>query len=105
MSSSSKSSTSHGRRIAAITIIGTAIVLPLVIFVLGPNMPPGKATEVAKGQVTDNTVLLVVMTPFTVFILGYLGYAIAAFRAPKGESELRTARRCAATCPRRSHGS
>ena len=70
-------------------MIGTAIVLPLVIFVLGPNMPPGKATEVAKGQVTDNTVLLVVMTPFTVFILVYLAYAIWAFRAPKGETELR----------------
>ena len=82
-------SNSHGRRIAAITVIGTAIVLPLVIFVLGPNMPPGKATQVARGQVTDNTVLLVVMTPFTVFILGYLGYAIWAFRAPKGETELR----------------
>jgi cytochrome c oxidase subunit 2 len=82
------SRSSHGRRIAALTVIGTAIVLPLVIFVLGPNMPPGKATEVAKGQVTDNTVLLVVMTPFTVFILAYLAYAIYAFRAPKGETEL-----------------
>ena len=83
------SNNTHGRRIAAITVIGTAIVLPLVVFVLGPNMPPGKATEVAKGQVTDNTVLLVVMTPFTVFILGYLVYAIVVFRAPKGETELR----------------
>ena len=26
-------------------VIGTAIVLPLVIFVLGPNMPPGKGTR------------------------------------------------------------
>ncbi len=80
---------SHGRRIAALCVIGTAIVLPLVIFVLGPNMPPGKATPVAKSQVTDNTVLLVVMTPFTVFILVYLGYALWVFRAPKGETELR----------------
>jgi cytochrome c oxidase subunit II len=79
---------SHGKRVAALTVIGTAIVLPLVIFVLGPHMPPGKATAVARGQVTDNTVLLVVMTPFTVFILVYLGYAIFAFRAPKGEQEL-----------------
>ncbi|HUZ82622.1 MAG TPA: cytochrome c oxidase subunit II [Gaiellaceae bacterium] len=80
---------SHGRRIAALTVIGTAIVLPLVIFVLGPNMPPGKATQVAKGQVVDNTVLLVVMTPFTVFILVYLVYAVVAFKVPKGETELR----------------
>ena len=83
------SRSSHGRRLAALTVIGTAIVLPLVVFVLGPNMPPGKATQVAAGQVVDNTVLLVVMTPFTVFILVYLGYALVQFRAPKGESELR----------------
>src|SRR6476646_4303908 len=76
---------SHARRIGALTLIGTAIVLPLVIFVLGPNMPPGKRTTGAASQVTDNTVLLVVMTPFTVFILVYLGYAIARFRASKGE--------------------
>jgi cytochrome c oxidase subunit II len=83
------SRSSHGRRIAAITVIGTVVVLPLVLFVLGPNMPPGKATEVAKSQVTSNTVLLVVMTPFVVFILVYLVYAILTFRAPKGETELR----------------
>jgi cytochrome c oxidase subunit 2 len=79
---------SHAGRIGALTLIGTAIVLPLVIFVLGPNMPPGKRTTGAASQVTDNTVLLVVMTPFTVFILVYLGYAIARFRAAPGE-ELR----------------
>ena len=82
------SSRGHGARIAALTLIGTAIVLPLVVFVLGPNMPPGKGTPVASSQVTDNTVLLVVMTPFTVFILVYLAYALVAFRATKGE-ELR----------------
>ena len=80
------SSRSHGQRIAALTVIGTAIVLPLVVFVLGPHMPPGKGTPVASSQVTDNTVLLVVMTPFTVFILAYLAYALVVFRAPKGES-------------------
>ena len=59
-------------------------MLPLVIFVLGPNMPPGNRTTGASSQVTDNTVLLVVMTPFTVFILVYLGYAIVGFRAQAG---------------------
>ncbi len=78
----------HAARIAALTVVGTAIVLPLVIFVLGPNMPPGNRTTGAASQVTDNTVLLVVMTPFTVFILAYLAYALFAFRAPAGE-ELR----------------
>src|SRR5665213_102700 len=74
----------HAARIGALTVVGTAIVLPLVIFVLGPNMPPGHRTNSASSQVHDNTVLLVVMTPFTVFILVYLVYAIFAFRAASG---------------------
>jgi cytochrome c oxidase subunit 2 len=75
----------HGHRIAALTIIGTIVVLPLMIFVLGPNMPPGKGTDVGAGQVTDNTVLLCVMTPFTVFILVYVLYSIIVFRADKDD--------------------
>ncbi len=71
----------HGTRVAALTTIGTIIVLPLVIFVLGPNMRPGKATDVGKSQVFSNTVLLIVMTPFTVFILVYVLYAVIVFRA------------------------
>jgi cytochrome c oxidase subunit 2 len=51
-------------------------------------MPPGHRTTGASSQVTNNTVLLVVMTPFTVFILVYLGYAMTTFRAQAGE-ELR----------------
>ena len=82
------SRTSHGRRIAALTIIGAAIVLPLVVFMLGPNMPPGTRSGAASAQVTDNTVLLAVMTPFAVFILVYLVYAVAVFRPPRGEAAL-----------------
>jgi cytochrome c oxidase subunit II len=70
----------HAARIAALTVLGIVIVLPLVIFVLGPNMPPGKGTDVGKQQVFDNTVLLIVMTPITVFILVYLVYALYTFR-------------------------
>jgi cytochrome c oxidase subunit 2 len=78
----------HAARIGALTVIATAIVLPLVLFVLGPNMPPGNRTTAGSSQVRDNTVLLVVITPFTMFILVYLGYAIFTFRAAPGE-ELR----------------
>ena len=75
----------HGERIAILTTIATIITLPLVIWVLGPHMPPGHRSDTAQGQVTDNTVLLVVMTPFTAFILVYLGYALTVFRATPGE--------------------
>jgi cytochrome c oxidase subunit 2 len=75
----------HARRITVLTVIGTIIVLPLMIFVLGPNMPPGKNTNVGESQVFDNTVLLAVMTPFAVFILTYLLYSVFAFRADPAE--------------------
>jgi len=75
----------HAERVAALTVVATLIALPLVIWVLGPNMPPGKSTDVGRQQVTDNIVLLVVLTPFTMFILVYLGYALFTFRAAKGE--------------------
>jgi cytochrome c oxidase subunit 2 len=79
------SSWSHGRRVAVLTALATVIVLPLVIFVLGPNMPPGKNTNVGDQQVFDNVVLLVVMTPFAMFILVYLVYAVVAFRVRDDE--------------------
>jgi cytochrome c oxidase subunit 2 len=79
---------SHFMRLALLTTVVTVIVLPIVIWVLGPNMPPGKGTDVARAQVFDNTVLLVVLTPFTVFILVYLIYTLVVFRAGKNE-ELR----------------
>ena len=75
----------HAVRIGALTLIATAIVLPLVVFVLGPNMPPGNRTTAGEAQVRDNTVLLVVMTPFAMFILVYLAYAIVVFRAQPDE--------------------
>jgi cytochrome c oxidase subunit 2 len=75
----------HGARVAALTTIGTIIALPFVIFWLGPNMPPGKSTNVGDSQVFDNTVLLIVMTPFTVFILVYVLYAVFVFRADVNE--------------------
>jgi cytochrome c oxidase subunit 2 len=75
----------HSKRIAALTTLSTIIVLPLVIFVLGPNMPPGKGTDVGAAQVTDNTVLLVVLTPFTMFILVFLLYSVFAFRVKDGD--------------------
>ncbi|HEY2326212.1 MAG TPA: cytochrome c oxidase subunit II [Gaiellaceae bacterium] len=77
---------SHGRRVAVLTVVATLILLPIMIFVLGPNMPPGKGTDVANSQVLDNTVLLVVMTPFAAFILSYLFYAAIAFRVPDSDT-------------------
>jgi len=70
----------HLRRIALLTIGSSLILTPLVVFVLGPHLPPGNATVQAAGQVRDNTVLTAVLTPLICLILGYFGYALVVFR-------------------------
>jgi cytochrome c oxidase subunit 2 len=74
----------HARRFTAIWLIASLIATPLVIFVLGPELPPGKASAEAAGQVTDNTVLLAMATPVLLLVLIYLAYAVIVFRQPKG---------------------
>jgi cytochrome c oxidase subunit II len=74
----------HARRFGAIWLIGSLIAIPLVIFVLGPDLPPGHGSDVASGQVTDNTVLLAMATPVLLMVVIYLIYAVIAFRQPRG---------------------
>jgi cytochrome c oxidase subunit 2 len=70
----------HFRRIAVLTIVASLIATPLVIWVLGPHLPPGHGSKQASGQVTDNTLLTAVMTPLICMILVYFGYALIVFR-------------------------
>ncbi len=70
----------HLRRIAVITVAASVVVVLLVIFVLGPHLPPGKASAQAAGQVRDNTVLTAVLAPVICLILAYFAYALIVFR-------------------------
>jgi cytochrome c oxidase subunit 2 len=74
----------HLRRFLAIWIVASLIALPLVIFLLGPELPPGHGSEQASGHVTDNTVLLAMATPVLLLVTIYLLYAVFAFRQPAG---------------------
>jgi cytochrome c oxidase subunit II len=74
----------HARRFGTLWIISSLIVTPLVVILLGPSLPPGKASEQAAGQVTDNTVLLGMATPVLLLVVLYLVYAVIYFRQPKG---------------------
>jgi cytochrome c oxidase subunit II len=74
----------HARRFGLIWLVATVIATPLVIILLGPNMPPGKATQQAAGQVTDNTVLLAMATPILLLVVIYLIYTVIYFRQPQG---------------------
>ncbi len=74
----------HARRFLTIWLACTIVALPLVIFLLGPELPPGNGSSQASGHVTDNTVLLAMATPVLLMVMIYLLYAIIVFRQPKG---------------------
>ncbi len=72
--------TNHFRRLALWWLLATAILTPIVVFVLAPGMPPGDGSVQAAGQVSDNAVLLGLSTPVALAVLVYLAYALWAFR-------------------------
>jgi cytochrome c oxidase subunit II len=74
----------HTRRFATIWLVATLIATPLAVVLLGPILPPGKSSEQASGQVTDNTVLLAMATPVLLLVVIYLIYSSIYFRQPKG---------------------
>src|SRR3984893_724716 len=74
----------HARRFGLIWIVATLLATPLVIVLLGPELPPGNGSEQASGQVTDNTVLLGMATPVLLLVVIYLLYAAVSARQPKG---------------------
>lgn len=57
----------------------------LVALVLGPHLPPGRASEQAASQQTDYTVLAVMATPVVVGVLLYFGWALAFWRQQPGD--------------------
>jgi cytochrome c oxidase subunit II len=74
----------HLRRFLTIWVVASLIATPLVAIVLGPDLPPGKGSDAAAGQVTDNTVLLALATPVLLLVVLYLIYAVIVFRQPSG---------------------
>src|SRR5512143_2320818 len=74
----------HIRRVAILTVVASLIATPLVVFVLGPHLPPGNGSNQAAGQVTDNTVLTAMLTPIICLIVVYFAYALIVFRRRDG---------------------
>lgn len=80
LASAEVSGQTHATRIGVIWLILTAIVTPLVYFVLGPHLPPGGMSDDAASQRFDNTVLAAVATPVVLFVWTYFAYALVNFR-------------------------
>jgi cytochrome c oxidase subunit II len=78
----------HAMRIALIWAVATVICVPLVIFVLGPHIPPGDHSQQSTDQHNINVVLSALATPVVLFVWVFFGYALAVFRQPSGATEL-----------------
>jgi cytochrome c oxidase subunit 2 len=70
----------HFRNFALLWLVSCVIMVPIVIWVIGPGLPPGNGSAEAAGQVTDNIVLLAMATPVALMVIVYLGYVLWAFR-------------------------
>jgi cytochrome c oxidase subunit 2 len=66
--------------------IGLSIIADLLVgLVLGPHLPPGRASDQAASQQTDFTVLALLATPVVVGVLLYFGWALAFWRRQPGD--------------------
>src|SRR5579862_3003050 len=81
-----QSGMSYGRRFLILWIVASVILTPIVAIFVGPEIPPGNASVQASGQVTDNTVLVTVMTPVFLFIVLFVAFAISHFRGGAAEA-------------------
>jgi cytochrome c oxidase subunit 2 len=70
----------HFKRILILWAALSIIATPIVVLVWAPDLPPGNGTNAASGQVTDNTVLLGVVTPVAALMIVYFAYALIVFR-------------------------
>jgi cytochrome c oxidase subunit II len=78
----------HFRNVAVLWLLATVIMVPIVVWVIGPALPPGNGTVESHGQVVDNTVLLAMATPVALAVLVYFAYALWAFRERQPETVL-----------------
>ena len=70
----------HGLWLAVIWLVLTAIAVPLIVFVLGPHLPPGRMTSEAGAQTDANVVLTALLVPILLLVVIVFGYSLVAFR-------------------------
>jgi cytochrome c oxidase subunit 2 len=76
----------HGVRIAVIWAVLTIVLVPVVIFAIGPHIPPFHASRQSGDQHDINVTLSALATPIVLLVWVYFGYSIAVFRQGAGET-------------------
>jgi cytochrome c oxidase subunit 2 len=71
----------HGVRIFAIWAVATVILVPVMIWVVGPHIPPSNSnSNASEDQHSINVTLTALGTPVLLMIWVYFAYAAAVFR-------------------------
>ncbi|HZC41060.1 MAG TPA: cytochrome c oxidase subunit II [Streptosporangiaceae bacterium] len=77
----------HALRIAVPWFILSVIADVLIWFVWYPHLPPGRMTDIARGQQFDIAVMAVLCAPVLVFIWVYFAYALVTWRRRPDDDE------------------
>jgi cytochrome c oxidase subunit II len=75
----------HGVRIAVIWLVLTAVLVPMIVFVLGPQLPPGSMSAEASDQRSANIVMTALTIPIMLLVIAFIGYSLVYFRQ-RGEA-------------------
>jgi cytochrome c oxidase subunit 2 len=75
----------HGRRLIVIWVVACLVAIPLIVFLLGPHLPPGNMSNEARDQRHTNTLLAALAAPVLLGIWIFLVYAVSTFRQ-RGET-------------------
>lgn len=76
----------HARNFAILWAVATAIMVPVMIWVIGPHIPPGDMTNDTRAQHDVNVVLSTLAMPVLMMVWTFLAYAIVNFRAGRSEA-------------------
>jgi cytochrome c oxidase subunit 2 len=77
----------HGVRIVVIWLALTAVSVPLIVFVVGPHLPPGDMSSEAGSQRDANTVMTALLFPIALLVVVFFVYSFVFFRQ-RGEAVL-----------------
>ena len=73
-----------GLWIVVIWLVLTAIAVPLIVFVLGPHLPPGRMTAEAGSQRDANVLLTALLVPIALLVVVAFAYSFVNFRQRGG---------------------
>ncbi len=68
----------HGRRILVIWLVSSVVAVPLIIWLLGPQLPPGRMSSEARGHAPTQTLWIVATSAVVLALAVWGSYTLIA---------------------------